>query len=165
MQCFWPLHHSYKLGLVSLPARYGFAFVYKHKVLVGLRLAIPVGLPILAVLDNSSVEGTYLGRVLLIWLFSMATVLIVIAPKIFNTWRNPTLAARSSRVFVSGITASDGPTSHSNFLGHANSNSTSSQASPPRVDQEQPLNSSTNGSVTREAAVSSISKTSERLEV
>jgi hypothetical protein len=130
---------------------------------VSLRLAIPVGLPILAVLDNSSVEGTYLGRVSLIWLFSMATVWIVVAPKIFNTWRSPTLSARSSRIVVSGITASDAPTSHSKIFGHANSSS--SQSSPPRVDQEQPLNNSTNGSVTRDGAVSSISKTSERLEV
>jgi hypothetical protein len=65
---------------------------------------IPVGLPILAVLDQSSVEGTYLGRVLLVWLFSMATVLIVVAPKIFNTWRNPKMAVRQSRIIVSGMT-------------------------------------------------------------
>jgi hypothetical protein len=65
---------------------------------------IPVGLPILAVLDQSSVEGTYLGRVLLVWLFSMVTVLIVVAPKIFNTWRNPKMAVRHSRIIVSGMT-------------------------------------------------------------
>jgi hypothetical protein len=132
---------------------------------VALRPAIPVGLPILAVLNNSSVEGTYLGRVLLIWLFSMATVLIVIAPKIFNTWRNPTLAARSSRVFVSGITASDAQTSDSKIFGNVNSSFVSSQGSPPRVDQEQPLNSSTNESTSPDAPVSSISRTSERLDV
>jgi hypothetical protein len=55
------------------------------------------------VLDDSSVEGTYLGRVLLIWVFSMATILIVVAPKIFTTWRNPAAVARTSRVFVSGV--------------------------------------------------------------
>jgi hypothetical protein len=132
---------------------------------VDSRHSIPVGLPILAVLNNSSVEGTYLGRVLLIWLFSIATVLIVIAPKIFNTFRNPTLAARSSRVFVSGITASDAQTSDSKILGNANSSFIISQGSPPRVDQEQPLNSSTNESSSPDAAVSSISRTSERLDV
>jgi hypothetical protein len=67
-----------------------------------------VGLPILvAVKDESSVEAKYLGRVLLIWLFSIVAVLIMVAPKVWNTWqgiRNPALLRHNTRrITVSGL--------------------------------------------------------------
>jgi hypothetical protein len=91
---------------VTLLPVVGHASLYARNVgfMCAYLFVIPVGLPILAVLDQSSVEGTYLGRVLLVWLFSMATVLIVVAPKLVNTWRNPKMAARHSRIIVSGMT-------------------------------------------------------------
>jgi hypothetical protein len=112
----------------------------------------------LAVLDQSSVEGTYLGRVLLVWIFSMATVLIVVAPKIFNTWRNPATTARTSRIFVSGLAlATEVRSSESKIL------SPSSQESHPGVDSEQPLKSSALES-THNDEVSPVANISERMD-
>jgi hypothetical protein len=74
-----------------------------------------LGVPILVVLGTSSVDASYLGRVLLVWLFAVAPLLIVIGPTIFRTVahrKNPN--ARQTRrrtsatgtVHVSGFTAS-----------------------------------------------------------
>lgn len=41
-----------------------------------------IGVPILAVLGSSSSNATYFGRVLVIWIFSVASVGIVVAPRI-----------------------------------------------------------------------------------
>jgi hypothetical protein len=65
-----------------------------------------IGVPILAVLGNSSSDATYLGRVLLIWIFSVSSLACVVYPKL--VWaiylrRNPELR-RKSQVVVSGLT-------------------------------------------------------------
>lgn len=65
-----------------------------------------IGVPILSVLNNSSAEATYFGRVLLIWIFSISSVCMVVVPKIIKAIRlrrNPHLQNRS-RVSVSGLT-------------------------------------------------------------
>jgi hypothetical protein len=68
-----------------------------------------VGLPILAVLGNSSAEATYFGRVLLIWIFAVSSVVVVIGPKVFGAIEmrlNPQLKKPNAHVRVSGIFSS-----------------------------------------------------------
>jgi gamma-aminobutyric acid type B receptor len=72
-----------------------------------------IGVPILAVLGNSSSDGTYLGRVLLIWIFSVSSIACVVYPKL--AWasrlrRNPELR-QTSRVTVSGVFTHTTPSS------------------------------------------------------
>jgi hypothetical protein len=65
-----------------------------------------IGVPILAVLGDSSCNATYLGRVLLIWVFSVSSIGCVVYPKIARAIyvrRNQHLAEKKSRVFVSGL--------------------------------------------------------------
>jgi hypothetical protein len=65
-----------------------------------------IGVPILAVLGNSSSDATYLGRVLLIWIFSVSSLACVVYPKLvraIHLRRNPELR-RKSQVVVSGLT-------------------------------------------------------------
>ena len=45
-----------------------------------------MGVPILAVLGNSSSDATYFGRVLLVWIFSVSSIGIVVAPKLYRAW-------------------------------------------------------------------------------
>lgn len=67
-----------------------------------------VGLPILVVMEESSLEATYLCRVLLIWIFSLTSLLTAVAPKLVHTWRiiqNPSLVESSwGTVYISGLT-------------------------------------------------------------
>jgi hypothetical protein len=75
-----------------------------------------LGVPVLIVLGTSSVDASYLGRALLIWLFAVAPLLIVICPTIFRAARyriNPTSITQSRRrasatgtIHVSGLTTS-----------------------------------------------------------
>lgn len=90
-----------------------------------------IGVPILAVLGTSSANATYFGRVLLIWIFSISSVGIVVAPRLVLTLRmirNPSLQ-KKDRVKVSGLyappTASPGQ-STSLGLGPSNNNTGSS---------------------------------------
>ena len=65
-----------------------------------------IGVPILAVLGDSSSDATYLGRVLLIWIFSVSSIACVVYPNLvraIHLRRNPELRQKSSRVFVSGL--------------------------------------------------------------
>jgi hypothetical protein len=66
-----------------------------------------VGVPILAVLGDSSPDATYLGRVLLIWVFSVASMAFVVYPKVARAIymrRNQHLFQKKSRrVVVSGL--------------------------------------------------------------
>lgn len=85
-----------------------------------------IGIPILAVLGTSSVDATYFGRVLLIWIFAVSGVGIVVAPKIFRAIqirKNPELRPRGSRVKVSGVFApqSSGTSSRSMYTPSASS--------------------------------------------
>ena len=68
-----------------------------------------VGLPILAVMEEASVEATYLCRILLIWIFSMTTLVTIVLPKLYGTMKelcrpttSETTSGRSS-IYVSGI--------------------------------------------------------------
>ena len=64
-----------------------------------------VGVPILVVLGSSSADATYLGRVFLVWIFSVSSVALVVWPRIIlaiRLRRNPDLG-RKSRVRISGI--------------------------------------------------------------
>jgi hypothetical protein len=64
-----------------------------------------IGVPILAVLGNSSSDATYLGRVLLIWIFSVSSIACVVYPKLVRAIHlrcNPELRQKS-RVVVSGL--------------------------------------------------------------
>lgn len=67
-----------------------------------------IGVPILSVLNNSSAEATYFGRVLLIWIFSISSVCMLVVPMIVKAVRlrrNPGLQTTRARVSVSGLTA------------------------------------------------------------
>ena len=60
----------------------------------------------LAVLDNSSADATYFGRVFLTWLFAVSGVAVVIGPKIYKAIRvriNPELGRKKGRVSVTGV--------------------------------------------------------------
>jgi len=75
-----------------------------------------IGIPILSVLNTASASATYFSRVFLIWIFSVSSVGLVVAPKIFRAFylrRNPHLLNKSkkSRVSVTGLVA---PTTSSN---------------------------------------------------
>jgi hypothetical protein len=64
-----------------------------------------IGLPILAVLGNSSTNATYLGRVLLIWLFAVSSVACVIYPKLARAiyLRRHPERRQKHRVSISGL--------------------------------------------------------------
>ena len=50
------------------------------------------GVPVLSVLGSSSSEATYFGRICLIWIFAVSSVVVVVGPKLvtaFRTRRNP----------------------------------------------------------------------------
>jgi 7 transmembrane sweet-taste receptor of 3 GCPR len=64
------------------------------------------GIPMLAVLGNSSADATYFGRICLIWIFSVSSVVLVVGPKLINAFRirrNPSLGQKKDRVRVSGL--------------------------------------------------------------
>jgi 7 transmembrane sweet-taste receptor of 3 GCPR len=65
------------------------------------------GIPMLAVLGNSSSEATYFGRICLIWIFSVSSVVVVVGPKLISAFRirrNPALGQKKDRVRVTGLT-------------------------------------------------------------
>jgi 7 transmembrane sweet-taste receptor of 3 GCPR len=69
-----------------------------------------IGVPMLAVLGNSSADAIYFARVVLIWIFSASSVIVVVAPKIANAVllrRNPENSHhRNGRVSITGLTLS-----------------------------------------------------------
>jgi hypothetical protein len=65
-----------------------------------------IGVPMLAVLGTSSADATYFGRIFLIWIFAVSSVVVVVGPKVINAYRirrNPELGRPKNRVHVSGI--------------------------------------------------------------
>jgi hypothetical protein len=65
-----------------------------------------IGVPMLAVLGSSSSDATYFGRIFLIWIFAVSSVVVVVGPKLFNAIkirRNPELGRKKDRVRVSGL--------------------------------------------------------------
>ena len=67
------------------------------------------GIPMLTVLGNSSSEATYFGRICLIWIFSVSSVVVVVGPKLISAIRirrNPALGQKKDRVRVSGLASS-----------------------------------------------------------
>jgi hypothetical protein len=65
-----------------------------------------LGVPVLVVLGSASVDAEYLGRVLLIWLFAIAPLLIVLWPTIYRTIAKrvtPNAKPRRSSVHISGL--------------------------------------------------------------
>lgn len=67
-----------------------------------------VGIPILAVIGDDSVDTVYFGRILLIFLFAMAPLFIVLLPRVsqaIKQKRNPELKRNHGNVHVSGITS------------------------------------------------------------
>ena len=64
------------------------------------------GIPMLAVLGSTSSSATYFGRICLIWIFAVSSVVVVVGPKLVKAIRlrrNPRLAQRPDRVRVSGL--------------------------------------------------------------
>ena len=55
-----------------------------------------VGLPILAVLEDSSTDAIYLGRVLIISIFALCPILIILGPKIYAIVRTKYVRASST---------------------------------------------------------------------
>ena len=77
-----------------------------------------IGVPILVVLGNDSVDATYFARVLLVWVFAVSGPSLVLFPRIIQAVqirRNPDRAAPKSRVRISGLPSgsSNQRTSHS----------------------------------------------------
>jgi len=65
-----------------------------------------IGVPMLIVLGTSSTDATYFGRVFLIEIFAVSSVVVVVGPKVikaFRIRRNPELGRKKGRVNVSGI--------------------------------------------------------------
>ena len=63
------------------------------------------GVPMLAVLGSTSSEATYFGRICLIWIFAVSSVVVVVGPKLakaIRVRRNPNIGQRD-RVRVSGL--------------------------------------------------------------
>jgi 7 transmembrane sweet-taste receptor of 3 GCPR len=63
------------------------------------------GVPMLAVLGSTSAEATYFGRICLIWIFAVSSVVVVVGPKLakaIQVRRNPNFGQRD-RVRVSGL--------------------------------------------------------------
>jgi 7 transmembrane sweet-taste receptor of 3 GCPR len=88
-----------------------------------------VGIPILAVIGDDSVDTVYFGRILLIWMFAMAPLFIVLLPRVSLAIRqrlNPELKKNRGVVHVSGITPSQ---TASQFPTNRNFESTSSDPS------------------------------------
>lgn len=57
-----------------------------------------IGVPILAVIGTSSADATYFGRVALIWIFSVSSVVLIVGPKLMmaiRIRRNPGLDQRN----------------------------------------------------------------------
>jgi hypothetical protein len=64
------------------------------------------GIPMLAVLGDSSSEATYFGRICLIWIIAVSSVVVVVGPKLISAIRirrNPALGQKKDRVRVSGL--------------------------------------------------------------
>jgi hypothetical protein len=81
-----------------------------------------IGVPMLIVLGTSSSDATYFGRIFLIWIFAVSSVVVVVGPKLINSFRirrNPELGRAKSRVHVSGLSA---PSSSSNYVPVMSSN-------------------------------------------
>lgn len=60
----------------------------------------------LAVLGTSSADATYFGRIFLIEIFAVSSVVVVVGPKVIKAIRirrNPELGRKKGRVNVSGI--------------------------------------------------------------
>lgn len=67
-----------------------------------------IGLPIqVALRIDKSVNATYLGRVSLVFIFSLSTVALVVGPKIYQVWRNERPAQPAQRVRISGLGSSN----------------------------------------------------------
>ena len=70
-----------------------------------------VGVPIMAVLDDSSADGLYLAYVVFVWVFSVLSIFIEVCPKIVRTIRikhNPELGSDQPRVRLSLVGHSGG---------------------------------------------------------
>ena len=66
------------------------------------------GIPMLAVLGSSSSEATYFGRICLIWIVSVSSIVVVVGPKLINAVRiriKPALGQKKDRVRVSGLSS------------------------------------------------------------
>ena len=65
-----------------------------------------VGVAMLAVIGTASADGTYLGRVFVIWVFAVSSVAVVVGPKLYKAIRirrNPELGQKKGRVKVTGV--------------------------------------------------------------
>jgi hypothetical protein len=65
-----------------------------------------IGVPILAVLGSSSADATYFGRIFVIWIFAVSSVVVVVGPKLYTAWkirRNPEIGKKKDRVHISGL--------------------------------------------------------------
>jgi hypothetical protein len=104
-----------------------------------------IGVPMLAVLGDSSADATYFGRVFLVWFFAISGVGVVVAPKIYKAIRirlNPELGNKKGRVKVTGVY-------------HTYNPSAASSVSRPGLDSAVSYNHST-----RPSNISNISKIS-----
>lgn len=97
-----------------------------------------VGVPMLTVLGNASADATYFGRVFLIWIFAVSSVVVVIGPKLVKAIRmklNPELLNKRGRVSVTGVYNNSAPSQNrtsslqTNSISNSRSLKVSSEAS------------------------------------
>jgi hypothetical protein len=109
-----------------------------------------LGVPVLIVLDSSSVDASYLGRVLLIWLFAIAPLLIVISPTIHRTIENRRNPARDSKSSSRRRASATGTVHISGFIvpkdqrSGSTTNSDSRTSSSPAATSLQPVSENDN---------------------
>mmetsp|Transcript_24308 Transcript_24308/g.57583 ORF Transcript_24308/g.57583 Transcript_24308/m.57583 type:complete len:1041 (+) Transcript_24308:187-3309(+) len=69
-----------------------------------------IGIPILVILEETSADATYVGRLLLIWTVPVSTVLVIVWPKVhrlvFKRNRSSRNRLASGIIHISGITSS-----------------------------------------------------------
>ena len=94
-----------------------------------------VGIPMLAVLGTSSADATYFGRIFLVWIFSVSSVVVVVGPKLFKAIkirRNPQIGRTGGRVSVTGLyQPGTGTTGNTNSCYGSQSVSKLTESTPP----------------------------------
>lgn len=103
-----------------------------------------VGIPILAVIGDESVDTVYFGRILLIWMFAMAPLFIVLLPRVSQAIRQqmyPELRQNGGNVHVSGINSS-ASASHKHATKRHFSGSNSNPSSNEELQPSRPFASS-----------------------
>ena len=97
----------FALRTTDVPAQFRETNTVFYSIFTNLQAWL-LGLPILTVIGTSSAEATYLGRISLVFIFSISTSWIVVAPRVYQAIRirlNPSLESQQHRVTISGLSS------------------------------------------------------------